>query len=373
MVHAILIIAAMLLPVQEAVRLSQDGRTFELTTSGKRFVPVGANYAPRNLVLEDHWDSHWDEIEGDLAEMREMGMNVARIHLQFDRFMRDANTPNEHSLKMLKRLVAAAEQRGLYLDITGLACYRPMYVPLWYDELGERERWDAQARFWEAVAGACSGSNAIFCYDLINEPLVPGEARKPGQWYSGVLFGGFDFLQFISLDPAGRERSQVARAWIDHMVAAIRRADPRTMITVGLLPTTPEGAHFSGFEPAAIAPGLDFISVHIYPETGRTTVALQQLRAVDAGKPIVIEETFPLSCSLADLETFLADASTTAAGVLGHYWGEPPGLLRELRDAGKATMSQALTLEWLELTMRIRPNPEKAGNAYRVVPKGEEP
>jgi hypothetical protein len=66
--------------------------------------------------------------------------------------------------------------------------------------MDERARWAAQERFWEVVASVCAGNTAVFCYDLINEPISPAEKRKPGQWRSGILFDGYDFLQYIALD-----------------------------------------------------------------------------------------------------------------------------------------------------------------------------
>ena len=35
-----------------------------------------------------------------------------------------------------------------------------------------------QARFWQAVAARCAASPAVFCYDLMNEPVVPGGKGK---------------------------------------------------------------------------------------------------------------------------------------------------------------------------------------------------
>ena len=46
-------------------------------------------------------------------------------------------------------------ESDLYLDLTGLACYHKKDVPAWYDALSEQDRWEVQARFWEAVAGRC--------------------------------------------------------------------------------------------------------------------------------------------------------------------------------------------------------------------------
>ena len=82
-----------------------------------------------------------------------------------------------------------AEKTGIYLDITGLACYRKKDVPKWYDDLSEKDRWDVQARFWEAVAARCANSPAIFCYDLMNEPVVAGRARAPGDWLRAAAGG----------------------------------------------------------------------------------------------------------------------------------------------------------------------------------------
>src|SRR5687767_5428427 len=136
--------------------------------------------------------------------MKELGANVARVHLQFGKFMSSADTPSTGALRNLTRILALAESTEVYLDITGLACYRPSDTPPWYDSLSEAKRWSSQQIFWEAIADTCTTSPAVFCYDLINEPLVPGERRD--KWYSGELFGGFDYLQFVSLDPAGRKR-----------------------------------------------------------------------------------------------------------------------------------------------------------------------
>jgi len=78
-------------------------------------------------------------------------------------------------------------------------------VPKWYDTLDEQSRWNAQARFWEAVAARCAKSPAIFCYDLMNEPILPGKQKPETDWLAGE-FGGKHFVQRIALDLAGRTR-----------------------------------------------------------------------------------------------------------------------------------------------------------------------
>jgi hypothetical protein len=88
--------------------------------------------------------------------------------------MEGPDRPKQASLERLGRLLDLAERVGLYLDLTGLGCYHKPDVPAWYDRLAEPERWAAQGHFWEAIARRCASSPAVFCYDLMNEPVVPG-------------------------------------------------------------------------------------------------------------------------------------------------------------------------------------------------------
>jgi hypothetical protein len=60
----------------------------------------------------------------------------------------------------------------------------------------------------------------------MNEPAVPGGRRKDGDWL-GPAFAGKHFVQFIPLDQKERPRHDIARQWVEHLVAAVRRADQR--------------------------------------------------------------------------------------------------------------------------------------------------
>jgi len=171
--------------------------------------------------------------------------------------------------------------------------------------MDEPGRWAAQANFWAAVAEVGASSPAVFCYDLINEPLSPGVRRPSGQLRSGSRLGGYDFLQFIALDPAGRKREEIPVQWVRRMTDAIRHRDRAALITVGLLPWSRDWKFLSGFVPEKVGPELDLIRVHLYPDSKKLGEALESLRHFAVGKPVVIEETFPLSCSAAELEEFL--------------------------------------------------------------------
>ena len=332
--------------IRERLVVSEDCRGFVTATSFKPFIPLGFNYDRdyRMRLLEDYWESEWDTIEEDFAEMKALGANVVRIHLQFAKFMRGPEELNAASLKRLGRLLTLAERTGLYLDLTGLGCYRKTDVPAWYDALDEGSRWRAQARFWEGIAECCRRSPAVFCYNLMNEPAVPGAKRKAGDWLLGE-FGGFCYLQAITLDPAGRPRDDIAREWTETLTRAIRRQDPGRLVTVGLLPNSlPGDPYSSGFVPSRIAPIVDYVSVHLYPKTGKLDEELKRLQAFNAGKPVVIEELFPLECTATELGEFMNRSRGEASGWIGFYWGQTPEELRRTN-----TIPASLTLKWLEL------------------------
>ena len=329
----------------QRIRIAADGQGFVWDRSGDKFVPWGVNYDhdDRGRLLEDYWADEWETVQADFREIKQLGANVVRIHLQFGKFMEAANRPNPQALEQLARLVRLAEDEKLYLNLTGLGCYHKRDVPAWYDKLDEPDRWNAQARFWEAVAASCAASNAIFCYDLMNEPVIGG--KQAAQDWLGPAFAGKHFVQFVALESKGRTRHEIAKAWIDHLVKAVRRKDKRHLITVGLVPWSLDRPGLtSGFVPDKVTESLDFISVHIYPEAGKLDEAQKILAGFAIGKPVVIEEMFPLKCSAKELSEFIDASREHASGWIGFYWGKT---VEEYRQ-GK-TIGDAIILSWLEL------------------------
>jgi Cellulase (glycosyl hydrolase family 5) len=335
------------------IKVAPDGRHFVKAVSGRSFVPWGFNYDHEGdgTLLEDYWDDQWPTVESAFAEMKTLGANVVRIHLQFGKFMESPTDPRQDSLDQLLRIVQLAERTGLYLDITGLGCYHKQDVPAWYDALSEQKRWEAQAVFWEAVAATCAHSPAVFCYDLMNEPVVPGGEKKRDDWL-GPGFGDKYFVQFIALERRKRSRPEVARKWIHTLVSAIRKHDKRHLITVGLVPWSLDRPGLtSGFVPDEIAGEIDFIAMHMYPENGKVADALETVKAFAAvGKPVIIEETFTLKCDAKQLEQFINQSRKHATGWIGFYWGRMPDEYRPPQ-----TIPEAFTLSWLELFQRMTP------------------
>jgi cellulase (glycosyl hydrolase family 5) len=327
------------------VAVAPDKHSFILQPTNQKFIPWGFNYDhdDRGRLLEDYWEAEWASVEGDFREMKELGANVVRIHLQAAKFMEERDKPSQKNLERLAMLVKLAEREGLYLDLTGLGCYHKQDVPAWYDQLSESDRWDVQARFWESIAAVCATSPAIFCYDLMNEPVVPGGRRKDGDWL-GPPFGDKHFVQVITLDQRDRPRPAIAREWIQKLSTAIRKVDQRHLITAGFVDWSLDRKGLtSGFVPEKIAPDLDFLCVHIYPERGKVDDALKTLAGFSVGKPVVIEETFPLKCGLVEFDQFIQGSKPHAAGWIGFYWGKPPAELRRSKE-----IRDAIMLSWLE-------------------------
>jgi hypothetical protein len=66
---------------------------------------------------------------------------------------------------------------------------------------------------------------------------------------------------------------------------------------------------------------------------------------------VLIEETYPLRCSVPELQAFIERSRSIASGYLGFYWGQTPEQLKDSIAPGDRR-----TLRWLELFQLIDPN-----------------
>ncbi len=336
----------------DRIRPSEDKTHFIREGTDERIVMWGVNYDHDDAgrLLEDYWGDEWATVAEDFREMTDLGANVIRIHLQVARFMIDAEQPDAANLARLGKLVRLAEETGLYLDVTGLGCYHKQDVPGWYDSLEEPARWDVQARFWKAVAGVCKDSPAIFCYDLMNEPILTGGDEKK-DWLPGKALGGKHYVQRITTDARGRTDKEIARTWLERLTTAIRSVDDRHMITVGVIPWAQV---FKGAKPLFYAPEvggpLDFVSVHFYPKAGDLDGSLAALKVYEVGKPLVIEEIFPLGAGFEETEAFIERSRTHVDGWISFYWGKT---IEEYEKAGD--LKGALVAGWLRRFRTLSP------------------
>lgn len=326
----------------ETVRIAPNKKGFILFPSGDRYTPWGHNYASVDILGRLAKDPA--RIKQEFAEMKAAGTTVARIHPEMPKIMKAPGKADPQALDRLKRLLEIAENSGIHLKITGLACYKIENRLAWYDSMDEQDRWTTQAHFWEIIARTCADSPAVFAYDLVNEPAAIG--KRADGWYTGRM-GDVEFCQRLSLDPGNRTGDDVFREWTRRMVAAIRKRDKTHLITMGMLP-------FPSAYTAA-AEQLDFVSPHLYPKSGKVDDEIRLLQKFDWGKPIVIGETFPLRCGADDARDFLLKSREFAHGWIGHWPDESPAVLAELKKTGKATIQNVIWLSWVDLFQEIGP------------------
>lgn len=313
---------------------------------GNIFFPWGFNYTnPEDVGLLDgnwHDESKWETIKSDFSEMRVLGANVVRIHLQYHEFMTDASTPNEEALLRLEDLVEVAKSNSVYLDITGLAAYKKSDQPSFYVELTDEERWHTQKVFWEAIAESVGDSPVVFAFNLMNEPVVSVgcEVGADCEWTPGDGFGGYHFVQNITRTP-DNEFEGTMRSWISEMTAAIRSKDSNTLITVGSLSL---GAIDRFSE------DLDYLSPHIYPRSGEIQSSIDKILANQSNSQVVIEETSNLFCSAVELKEFIDAIDGKYNGLMGHYHGTP------IAKLSSVVLKDALQRNFLEFFMDNNPN-----------------
>ncbi len=89
------------------VAVSKDKKGFVFDPSGRPFVPWGFNYDhdTEGRLIEDYWEDEWPAVEAHFAQMRKLGANVVRVHLQLSRFMDGPDKPNARALDRLGKLL----------------------------------------------------------------------------------------------------------------------------------------------------------------------------------------------------------------------------------------------------------------------------
>ena len=312
----------------EPVKVNLEGTGFHLAKSNKPFKVWGFNYLRRpsasdttELILEEYWNDY-SLILADLQEMKALGANTVRIHLQFGKFFPNSNlVPDSVQLGHLQQFVTMAGDVGLYLQITGLGCYYTSVNPAWYMALGEDDRLTAQETFWSTISSTLKGRNAVFAYDLINEPVIPNAGETRTNWLIDESFGGSYYVQYLALSRNGRTPAQISKAFFDRMAAAIRQNDPKTLITTGIIPLTKNQFYGSGTDAS-----LDFADFHYYPkqqELGRQIAELRSLGTL-YGKPVVVGETANLYVGPMQLKYFIDETFAFTSGYCAHYWGWYP-------------------------------------------------
>lgn len=298
-----------------------------------RFRVWGFNYGAGDPGLtEKLWTSaaRWSELKQDFKDMKDLGANSVRLHLQAHEFLIDPNKIAPQKIEGLKRTVAIAQEQGLYLLITGLGAYLKKEQPSWYTSLNDSMRWVAHETFWREIAKAVGSSPVILGYDLMNEPITGGEPEQG--WTPGKPFGGYNYIQNIALNSDKKPLLQVLTPWIDKLSAAIRISDQKHFITVGYL-------SFPIF--ATTAPHLSCMSTHLYPPDESSADA-QSIQTFKTSIPLLITEIFPLNSSAENVEKFIRNQNRNVSGWMWHYGGKTPEEMGEPKTLAEALHKEAL-------------------------------
>jgi hypothetical protein len=69
---------------------------------------------------------------------------------------------------------------------------------------------------------------------------------------------------------------------------------------------------------------------------------MDALALYDLGRPIVIEETFPMECTLDEFDQFVDAANDRADGWVSHYFGHTPDEHRKGAEPGGEAVAKFL-------------------------------
>ncbi|MGQ9650059.1 MAG: cellulase family glycosylhydrolase [Phycisphaerae bacterium] len=384
--------------IDSHLAVTPDGRGF---VSGKTpFLVWGFNYdrsviSGRDVLLEDVLREQPAKLDRDFAMMRQMGGNTVRLFCQMGEYFEGPDHINAAAFERLAMALNAADHAGLKVLLVGLCHIRKSAIPSWLVEADDETVERHEELFWRTAAGRFRDHPAILAYDLQNEPavhssdsrdLVVGCFSMRGgehfcyvhmhgrqaskQWAEWVRkrYGSEQALQAAWEDyprpneswssPALPKASpkdprfgdlmtchrDLLQAWAWRMRSAIRENDGNHLITVGAL------------DPAVFVEMVDFHCAHLYPRQDLTLEANEQawrdhLSRVPPGKPIVIEEFYPLAyprradhqaATPAEMIAALRRAAGShGAGFVSFYWGPAEEVIN-------SPIGQSLYQSWLD-------------------------
>ncbi|RCH55364.1 hypothetical protein DJ568_09290 [Mucilaginibacter hurinus] len=338
-------------------KINISGKQF-IRQDGQVFKVWGFNYdymftqQRTHQLIDDKWQnqSNMDSIKQDFQQMKALGSNVVRLHLQFNKFMTNATTPNAAALDRLKKIVGFATDNNQYLILTGLCSYRESDDPAWYKgtSVTTAQRWAAQTVFWQAVAGAVANNPTIFAYDLMNEPTGPPWSAVTSWVHPAPAGYPFTYTQYLSRDHTQvMDYVNITNNWINQISAAIRAVDNTTPITVGFIPA----ANYVQFRNNSY---INYMSIHVYPETGNPDAA-NTIAAYDSQntKPLLVEEVYTaFSITPNDLQTFMQNNDSKVNGWVSFFWGDDQAWLAQYPNDWPA----AIQIQWLNKFQAMSPN-----------------
>jgi len=222
---------------------------------------VGINYWPREKAMYWWFDFDPSLVKRDFSQLAEYRFDLVRIFLLWEDFQPEINRVSVPALNHLVRVAGIANDVGLKILPTFFCGHMSgvNWLPYWMLESGpsknkfpifsqgkiqkatvrnfykEREIWKAQKLFLHETTDALQGHPAVWGWDLGNEPSN------------------------LALPPS----KEKAKAWLEEMVAELKRRDGHLPVTIGLHQGDVEKDNVLG--PREAAPFCDFLSMHAYP------------------------------------------------------------------------------------------------------------
>ncbi len=95
--------------------VSDEGTHFVAAGTAQRIVLWGVNYDHdgSGRLIEDYWHDEWERVAEDFAEIKDLGANIVRVHLQLPKFMTLRDQTHAGNLERLDQLLKLAQQTGL--------------------------------------------------------------------------------------------------------------------------------------------------------------------------------------------------------------------------------------------------------------------
>ncbi len=373
-----------------------DGRSF--VAEGKPYAPFGVNYyrpgtgwAPQVWKMFDPAAT-----AADFEILRDLGANCVRVFLTFASFTTEQGGSSSEGFDKLDAFLDIAEEHDLYVHPTGPDHWEGL--PSWAqtDRIADDIVLDALERFWAEASRRYRARDALFAYDLLNEPAVgwDTDAMRP-KWGAWILdrYGSVPAAaKAWGIDPGAsgeppvpppepapgsghlldyqRFRESIADEWTRRQTVAIREGDPDALVTVGaiqwaipyLLPSLP---HYAAFRPSRQAEFLDFLSFHFYPlaegmyqyegaaarDANLAYVEAVAREVAAPGKPVVVGEfgwygggSLPIRNGQRTREATEQDQAEWCAGLIDATRGFAAGWLNwGMYDQPEATDVSALT------------------------------
>ena len=214
----------------------------QFIVNGRPFFPAGVNYYPQKSPWSLFWKQYNPKvIRADFRRIRELGLNTARVFVNFHDFGKGKVPPER--LDQLENLLDLAGEQNLKVLVT------------LFDFVGDYRLLNLTAtdRQLEQILTRLNRHPALLAWDLKNEPD----------------------LDFKHHDPDD------VKEWLGWIAGRARQFDPNHLITIGW--AYPENAHL-------LANQVDFVSFHSYRSLEQLEQGIADLQRKVPQKKLMLEE-----------------------------------------------------------------------------------